>query len=248
MRAHVSRNARPCVRLARFATRLTRKASARASSRGSADGSACAAEASGSRQWPACHSASRRNRRRSAGVRTSPCWVAASRPPEWTKLPVGSAESESWSINQDTFMDDGPSTAVDSPHRDLLGGQGGSELPPCGGAEGAGSKSGALSAEWSCRANSGLKQRVQLREAQPCGRLAAEQPPVRAHFVRLRIDRDGRERVVQLHVALAELPAPAHGHDALAEAQLLHRALRDGALGDEGDPGGSRGSPHRAEH
>ena len=98
------KDARPWVRLARFATRLTRNASARASRRGRAVESACAAEASGSVACPACQSASCRKRRSSAAVRTSPCCAAASSPPECAKPPVGSAESESCSKSQESFI------------------------------------------------------------------------------------------------------------------------------------------------
>src|SRR4051812_16980650 len=91
--AHASRKARPCNRLARFATSLARNASARASRRASDSGCSCAADARGKLEWPASQSASRMNRRRSG---TSPCWNADSSPAEWTNPPVGSAESTSW--------------------------------------------------------------------------------------------------------------------------------------------------------
>src|SRR5258708_28354165 len=92
IRAQVEEKARPCVRLARFATWLARKASARASSAGSAAGWRKAARKSGSAPSPACQIASRAKRRKSL---TSPaCW-AASRPQECANPPVGNAESAS---------------------------------------------------------------------------------------------------------------------------------------------------------
>ena len=56
----------------------------------------CAAAASGSTPRPACHSASRTNRRKASTSRTSPHCHAASSPPECAKPPVGKAESDNW--------------------------------------------------------------------------------------------------------------------------------------------------------
>ena len=99
-RAHVDRNARPCTRLARFATTFVRNTSAIASSAASREESRWPAVSSGSPPRPLCQQTSRTNRRRASSVGTAPPCQAASSPQECAKPPVGKAESASCQIVQ----------------------------------------------------------------------------------------------------------------------------------------------------
>src|ERR1700730_5848250 len=192
MRAAVESSARPCVRLARLATWLTRKASARLSSAGSAAGSSCAALTSGNALQPACQSASRRNRRSPSAEVTSRACTAASSPAECAKPPVGNAESANCKILQRASI---------------------------------------------VRSRSGLEQRVELRKRQALGRVASQQHAVGANLVRLGIDGQLRQRVVELHVALAQGPAAAHRAGALGKTERIERTLCERAPRHE-DEGG----------
>mmetsp|Transcript_882 Transcript_882/g.3441 ORF Transcript_882/g.3441 Transcript_882/m.3441 type:complete len:351 (+) Transcript_882:2270-3322(+) len=80
-----------------------------------------------------------------------------------------------------------------------------------------------------------LKQEVLLREWQLVERLTRHDLAISGHGVRLGVHLDLGQRIVELHVSLAHLPAGLDGHHALGEAVLLLDIFAHGALADEGD-------------
>src|SRR5471032_1133108 len=77
------------------------------------------------------------------------------------------------------------------------------------------------------------EQRVPLRERQDRRRFAREEHTVGANLIAFRIDLELRQRVVEPHVALADIATVANDRQRLVEAERVDATLLRSTLRDE---------------